>query len=77
MACAYRPEIISVAQGVSLLSYFYFPIFLVIRSGGYRGVTIEILWQLNNYRVNVIAALGILEHTLFQGTYFPTCEGTF
>ena len=39
------------------------------------------LWQLNNYRVDVIAALGgvegILEHTLFKGTYFPTWEGTF
>lgn len=38
------------------------------------------LWQLNNYRVDVIAALGgvegILEHTLFKGTYFPTWEGT-
>ena len=37
------------------------------------------LWQLNNYRVDVIAALGgvegILEHTLFKGTYFPTWEG--
>ncbi|KAJ3496918.1 hypothetical protein NMY22_g19752 [Coprinellus aureogranulatus] len=36
------------------------------------------LWQLNNYRVDVIAALGgvegILEHTLFKGTYFPTWE---
>ena len=34
------------------------------------------LWQLNNYRVDVIATLGgvesILEHTLFKGTYFPT-----
>jgi len=39
------------------------------------------LWQLNNYRVDVIAALGgvesILEHTLFKGTYFPTWEGAF
>lgn len=39
------------------------------------------LWQLNNYRVDVIAALGgvesILEHTLFKGTYFPTWEGTY
>jgi pre-mRNA-processing factor 8 len=39
------------------------------------------LWQLNNYRVDVIAALGgvegILEHTLFKGTYFPTWEGLF
>jgi pre-mRNA-processing factor 8 len=39
------------------------------------------LWQLNNYRVDVIAALGgvegILEHTLFKGTYFPTWEGMF
>jgi len=39
------------------------------------------LWQLNNYRVDVIAALGgvesILEHTLFMGTYFPTWEGAF
>ena len=39
------------------------------------------MWQLNNYRVDVIAALGgvegILEHTLFKGTYFPTGEGMF
>ncbi|KAG2029084.1 U6-snRNA interacting domain of PrP8-domain-containing protein [Suillus americanus] len=39
------------------------------------------LWQLNNYCVDVIAALGgvegILEHTLFKGTYFPTWEGLF
>ncbi|KAE8214190.1 hypothetical protein CF327_g2385 [Tilletia walkeri] len=39
------------------------------------------LWQLNNYRVDVIAALGgvegILEHTLFKGTGFPTWEGLF
>jgi pre-mRNA-processing factor 8 len=39
------------------------------------------LWQLNNYRIDVIAALGgvegILEHTLFKGTYFPTWEGLF
>jgi pre-mRNA-processing factor 8 len=39
------------------------------------------LWQLNNYRVDVIAALGgvegILEHTLFKGTYFPTWEGVY
>lgn len=37
------------------------------------------LWQLNNYRVDVIAALGgvecILEASLFKGTYFPTWEG--
>ncbi len=36
---------------------------------------------MNNYRVDVIAALGgvegILEHTLFKGTYFPTWEGLF
>ncbi|KAK4686129.1 pre-mRNA-processing factor 8, partial [Tremellales sp. Uapishka_1] len=36
------------------------------------------LWQLNNYRVDVIAALGgvegILEHSLFKGTAFPTWE---
>ncbi|KAJ7100322.1 pre-mRNA-processing-splicing factor 8 [Mycena crocata] len=34
------------------------------------------LWQPNNYRLDVIAALGsvegIPEHTLFKGTYFPT-----
>lgn len=34
------------------------------------------LWNLNNYRSDVIQALGgvegILEHTLFKGTYFPT-----
>ena len=39
------------------------------------------LWQLNSYCVDVIAALGgvegILEHTLFKGTYFPTWEGLF
>ena len=39
------------------------------------------LWQLNNYHVDIIAALGgvegILEHTLFKGTYFPTWEGLF
>jgi pre-mRNA-processing factor 8 len=37
------------------------------------------LWQLNNYLVDIIAALGgvdgILEHTLFKGTYFLTWEG--
>lgn len=37
------------------------------------------LWNLNNYRTDVIQALGgvegILEHTLFKGTYFPTWEG--
>jgi len=37
------------------------------------------LWQLNNYRVDVISALGgvegILEHSLFKGTAFPTWEG--
>lgn len=36
------------------------------------------LWNLNNYRTDVIQALGgvegILEHTLFKGTYFPTWE---
>jgi len=39
-----------------------------------------LLPTVNNYRVDVIAALGgvegILEHTLFKGTYFPTWEGT-
>ena len=39
------------------------------------------LWQLNNYRTDVIQALGgvegILEHTLFKGTYFPSWEGLF
>ena len=39
------------------------------------------LWNLNNYRTDMIQALGsvegILEHTLFKGTYFPTCEGLF
>ncbi|MCL7048980.1 hypothetical protein MKW94_001255 [Papaver nudicaule] len=38
------------------------------------------LWNLNNYRTDVIQALGgvegILEHTLFKGTYFPTWEGS-
>mmetsp|Transcript_8378 Transcript_8378/g.30995 ORF Transcript_8378/g.30995 Transcript_8378/m.30995 type:complete len:2367 (-) Transcript_8378:8-7108(-) len=39
------------------------------------------LWNLSNYRADIIQALGgvegILEHTLFQGTYFPTWEGLF
>ena len=39
------------------------------------------LWNLNNYRTDVIQALGgvegILEHTLFKATYFPTWEGLF
>jgi pre-mRNA-processing factor 8 len=39
------------------------------------------LWNLNNYRTDMIQALGgvegILEHTLFRGTYFPTWEGLF
>lgn len=39
------------------------------------------LWNLNNYRTDVIHALGnvdgILEHTLFKGTYFSSWEGLF
>ena len=39
------------------------------------------LWNLNNYRTDVIEALGgvegILEHTLFKGTYFVSWEGLF
>ncbi|EXX60267.1 Prp8p [Rhizophagus irregularis DAOM 197198w] len=39
------------------------------------------LWSLNNYRTDVIQALGgvegILEHTLFKGTYFTTWEGKY
>jgi pre-mRNA-processing factor 8 len=39
------------------------------------------LWNLNNYRTDMIQALGgvegILEHTLFKGTYFPTWEVLF
>ena len=39
------------------------------------------LWNLNSYRVDVIAALGgvegILEHSLFAATAFPTWEGLF
>lgn len=39
------------------------------------------LWNLNSYRVDVIAALGgietILEHTLFAGTGHRTWEGLF
>jgi len=39
------------------------------------------LWNLNNYRTDMIQALGgvegILEHTLFAGTYYPTWEGIF
>ncbi len=39
------------------------------------------LWQLNNYCVDIITALGgmegILKHTLFKGTCFPMWEGLF
>ena len=39
------------------------------------------LWSLNNYRTDMIQALGgvecILEHSLFKGTYFVTWEGLF
>ena len=39
------------------------------------------LWNLNNYRNDVIEALGgiesILEHSLFKGTYFQSWEGLF
>jgi pre-mRNA-processing factor 8 len=39
------------------------------------------LWNLNNYRTDMIQALGgvegILEHTLFAGTYYGTWEGLF
>jgi pre-mRNA-processing factor 8 len=39
------------------------------------------LWNLNNYRTDMIQALGgvegILEHTLFKGTYFASWEGLF
>ena len=39
------------------------------------------LFNLNNYRTDVIQALGgvegILEHTMFKATYFPTWEGLF
>ncbi|KAK2962369.1 putative Pre-mRNA-processing-splicing factor 8 [Blattamonas nauphoetae] len=39
------------------------------------------LWNLQNYRTDMIQALGgvecILEHSLFKGTYFPTWEGLF
>lgn len=39
------------------------------------------LWNLNNYRTDMIQALGgvegILEHTLFRATHFPTWEGLF
>ena len=39
------------------------------------------LFNLNNYRADVIQALGgvegILEHSLFKATYFPTWEGLF
>ena len=43
--------------------------------------TVPLCRNLNNYRTDVIQALGgvegILEHTLFKGTYFPTWEGLF
>ena len=39
------------------------------------------LWNLNNFRTDVIQALGgvegILEHTLFKATFFQTWEGLF
>ena len=50
-------------------------------TGGRCGGGAGKLWNLNNYRTDVIQALGgvegILEHTLFKGTYFPTWEGLF
>jgi len=57
--------------------------FTATPSGALLSATMEShdgkLWELNSYRVDVIAALGavegILEHTLFKGTYFPTWEG--
>lgn len=39
------------------------------------------LWNLKNFRIDVLEALGgienILEHTLFKGTFFPSWEGLF
>mmetsp|Transcript_44709 Transcript_44709/g.74621 ORF Transcript_44709/g.74621 Transcript_44709/m.74621 type:complete len:2266 (+) Transcript_44709:990-7787(+) len=39
------------------------------------------LWNLFNYKTDIIQALGgihgMLEHTLFKGTYFPSWEGLF
>jgi pre-mRNA-processing factor 8 len=39
------------------------------------------LWNINNYRADVIEALGgvesILEHSLFKGTNYQTWEGLF
>ena len=39
------------------------------------------LWNLNNYRTDVIEALGgvegILEHSIFKGTFFSSWEGLF
>lgn len=44
-------------------------------------VCVFVLSAVNNYRTDMIQALGgvegILEHTLFKGTYFPTWEGLF
>ena len=85
MACAYRLETISAPQAVSFRTI----IIIYSRTEHFSSNPFwwtsqrhdGKLWQLNNYRVDVIAALGgvegILEHTLFKGTYFPTWEGTF
>ncbi|KAF9955495.1 Pre-mRNA-processing-splicing factor 8 [Mortierella alpina] len=48
---------------------------------GFPNDVVPALSHLNNYRTDMIQALGgvegILEHTLFKGTYFPTWEGLF
>ena len=85
MACAYRLEAIPAAQAVRSASYQFPLVSLTLHPSNPFWWTSQRhdgkLWQLNNYRVDVISALGgvesILEHTLFKGTYFPTWEGLF
>jgi U6-snRNA interacting domain of PrP8 len=84
MACTNGLETISIAEAVRVLLYHSSPCSNQISSNPFWWTSQRHdgkLWQLNNYRVDVIAALGgvegILEHTLFKGTYFPTWEGLF
>ena len=85
MACSYGLEAISASETVNRLPFnSLFSHLFIFASNPFWWTSQRHdgkLWQLNNYRVDVIAALGgvegILEHTLFKGTYFPTWEGLF
>ena len=64
--------------------HFYTPSLWFLSRSRYVCVCVNVLmcrhdgklWNLNNYRQDIIQALGgvegILEHTLFKGTAFPT-----